>query len=157
MQSILGGMQVANALTIDMSKARVLDNILRYWMGSVSYMSVKVAIQFSPRSGGGGKRKSYRRISKFDSKRGRCGSRGRGCRRYVEAAASTTLALISTTQVMAGSMDWTAPTSGGISPENTLTSPGAMGACMFSTSARVISTPKTSRRFSKVVMMIGRS
>ena len=81
MQIILGGMQVANALTIDMSKARVLDNILRYWVGSVSYMSVKVAIQFSPRSEGGGKRKSYRRISKFDSKRGRCGSRGRGCRR----------------------------------------------------------------------------
>ena len=37
-------MQVSNELTIDMTKAHVLDNLLGDWMGSVSYMSSKVVI-----------------------------------------------------------------------------------------------------------------
>ena len=50
-------MQVSNALTIDMYKAHVLGNILIDWLGSVSYMSAKVEIQFPLRLGGGIKRK----------------------------------------------------------------------------------------------------
>ena len=61
-----------------MDKAHVLDNILRDWLGSVSYMSAQVAIQFPPRSGGGNKCKGDCRISKFNSKRGLGGGRGRG-------------------------------------------------------------------------------
>ena len=71
-------MQVSNALTIYMAKARVLDHLLGDCLGSVSYMSSKVEIQFFPRSVGGIKRKGDRRISKFDSKRGRDGGRGGG-------------------------------------------------------------------------------
>ena len=71
-------MQVSNALTIDMAKAHVLENLLGDCLGSVSYMSAKVAIQFPPRSGVWIKRKGDLRISKFDSKRGRGGGRGRG-------------------------------------------------------------------------------
>ena len=41
-------MQVSNTLTVDISKAHVLDNLLEYWLGSVSYMSTKVEIQFPP-------------------------------------------------------------------------------------------------------------
>ena len=67
-------MQVANTLTIDMAKSHVLDNLLGYWLVSVSYMSSKVEIQFPPMSEGGSKHKGDRRISKFDSNRGR----GRG-------------------------------------------------------------------------------
>ena len=67
----------------------------------------------------------------------------------VAAAAVTTLDLTGTTHPMAGFMEWTDPTSGGISPENNLTRPREMGACMYSTSARVTRTPATSRRFSK--------
>ena len=68
-------MQVSNALTIDMAKAHVLENLLGDCLGSVSYMSAKVAIQFPSRSGGGNNIKGDRRISKFDSKRGRGGGR----------------------------------------------------------------------------------
>ena len=38
------------------SQARVLGNLLRYCLASVSYMSAKVEIQFPPRSGVGSKR-----------------------------------------------------------------------------------------------------
>ena len=69
--------QASNSLTIDMAKAYVLDNLLRDWLGSVSYMSAKVEIQFPPRSGGGIKRKGDRRISKFNSNIGCGGNRGR--------------------------------------------------------------------------------
>ena len=50
-QRILDGMQVSNALTIVMANALVLDNLLGYWLVSVSYMSANVAIQFPPRLG----------------------------------------------------------------------------------------------------------
>ena len=72
-------MQVSKELTVDMVKPDILDNILGDWLGFVSYMSAKVAIQFPSRSGGGNNIKGDRRISKFDSKRGRGGGRGRGC------------------------------------------------------------------------------
>ena len=78
---MLDRMQVSNTLTIAMDKAHVLDRILGYCLGSVSYMSAKVVIQFSPTPGGGIKLKGDSRISKFDSKRRRSGGRGRGCRR----------------------------------------------------------------------------
>ena len=61
---MLGGMQVSNMLTIDIARAHVLENILGDWLGSVSYMFIKVAIQLPPRSGGGIKSKGDRRISK---------------------------------------------------------------------------------------------
>ena len=77
-QRMLDGMHVSNALTIYMAKAHVLDNILGDWMGSVSYIFSKVAIQLPPWSGGGIKRKGDRRISKFDSKIGSGISRGKG-------------------------------------------------------------------------------
>ena len=80
-QRMLDGIQVSNALTIYMAKAHLLDNLLGDWMGSVSYISSKVAIQLPPRSGGGIKRKGDRRVSKFDSKKGSGISRGRGCGR----------------------------------------------------------------------------
>ena len=67
----------------------------------------------------------------------------------VVAVAVTTLSLIGTTHLMASSMEWTAPNLGGVSLENNLTRPGAMGACMFSTSARVIRKPATSRRLKR--------
>ena len=69
---MLDEMQVANALTIDMDKAHVFDNLLVDFLIYVSYMSSKVAMQFPPRSGGGGKHKFDLRISKLDSNR-RCG------------------------------------------------------------------------------------
>ena len=72
----------------------------------------------------------------------------------VAAVAVTTLALTNTTQLMAGSMEWTAPNSGGVYPEKNLTRPGAMGACMFSTSAIVIMTPATYKRLSNAGMMM---
>ena len=77
-QTMIDGMQVSKALIIDMANAHVLENLLGYWLGSVSYMSAKAAIQFPPRLVGGSKRKGDYRISKFDSKRGRSGGRGRG-------------------------------------------------------------------------------
>ena len=66
---MLDRIQISNAFNIDMDKAHVLEHILGDWMGSVSYMSTKVEIQLSPRSGGGSKRKGEYRISKFESKR----------------------------------------------------------------------------------------
>ena len=70
-------------LTIYMASNHVIYNIFGYWLGYVFYMSAKVEIQFPPRSGGGIKRKSDRRISKLDSKRGfgdgRGRSHGQGC------------------------------------------------------------------------------
>ena len=117
-------------------------------------MSAKVAIQFPPRSGGGIKRKGDRRISMLDSNIVRDGGRGRNCGRYMAATAVTTLDLTGTTYPMAGFMESNAPTSGGVSTENNLTRLGAMGACMYSTSARVTSTPATSRRFIKVGKMM---
>ena len=75
---MLDGIQASNTLTIDIAKAHVLDNILVDWMGYISYMLAKVAIEFHPRSGGGIKRKGDRKISKFDSKRICGGGRGRG-------------------------------------------------------------------------------
>ena len=56
-QSMLDGVQVSNELNIYMEKANVLDNLLGDWLGSVSYMSAKVEIQFPLRLGGGIKRK----------------------------------------------------------------------------------------------------
>ena len=41
-QRMPDGIQVSNALTIDVAKAHVLDNILVDWMGFVSYMYDKV-------------------------------------------------------------------------------------------------------------------
>ena len=85
MHRMLDGMQISNALTIDMAKSRVLENILGYFLGSVSYMSDKVVIQFPPSSGGGSKCKGDCRISKFNSNigrgggRGKCHGRGIGC------------------------------------------------------------------------------
>ena len=61
-----------------MAKAYVLDNLLRDWLGSVSYMSAKVEIKFPPRWVGGIKHKGNCRISEFDSKRGSGGVRERG-------------------------------------------------------------------------------
>ena len=78
LQRMLDGMQLANALTIDTEKAHVIDNILLDWLGYVSYMSAKAAIQFPPRSGGCIKCKGDLRISKLYSKRGGGGGRGRG-------------------------------------------------------------------------------
>ena len=46
---VIYGMQVSNTLTINMAKAHILDNLLEDWLGSVSYMSAKVVIQFPPR------------------------------------------------------------------------------------------------------------
>ena len=74
---MLDRIQVANVLNIDMVKARILYNLLGDWMGSLSYMDAKVEIQFPPSSGEEGKRKGDHRISKFDSKRGCGGDRGR--------------------------------------------------------------------------------
>ena len=71
-------MQVSNALTIDMTKSHFIDNILGDWLGSVSYMYVKMVIQFLTRLGGGIKSKVDHRIFKLDSKRGCGGGRGRG-------------------------------------------------------------------------------
>ena len=76
--------------------------------------------------------------------------------RDVAAVEATTMDLISTTQLMAGSMECTAQTSGGVYTENNLTWPGAMGTCMFLTSARVIRTPVISKRFSTAGIMMGR-
>ena len=69
----------------------------------------------------------------------------------------TTLDLTSITQLMDVSMEWNYPTSGSISQVNNLTRAGAMGACIYSTSSRVIRTPATSRRFRKAGKMMGRS
>ena len=77
--------------------------------------------------------------------------------RDVSAVAVAPMALTSTTQIMAGSMEWTAPTSGDVSLENNLTRLGAMGACMYLRSTIVIMTSATSRRFSKAGRMVGRS
>ena len=60
--------------------------------------------------------------------------------------AVTTMDLTGTTHIMAGINDFATPTSGGISPARNLTRPGAMGACMYSTSAIVTWTPSTPRR-----------
>ena len=59
---MLARIQTSNPLTIDMAKAYVLDNLLGNWLGSVSYMSFKVAIQFPPRSGGIKRKPNTRRI-----------------------------------------------------------------------------------------------
>ena len=67
----------------------------------------------------------------------------------VAAAAVTTLALTITTQLMAGYMEWYPQTSGRVYLANNLKSLGAMVACMFPTSTRVIRIPTTYRRFSK--------
>ena len=48
---MLDGMQVSNALNIDMAKASVIDILLVDWVGSVSYMPAKVEIQPPPSSG----------------------------------------------------------------------------------------------------------
>ena len=77
--------------------------------------------------------------------------------RDVADAAVNTLDLTGTTQIMDGFIEWTAQTSGGVSMEKFLTSLGAMGACMYSTSAIVIRTPATPRGFSKAGKMMGRS
>ena len=126
-------MQLSNALTIDITKAHVLDNLLGDCLGSVSYMSSKVETQFPPRSGGWINRKGDRRIFKFDFRRGRGGSRGRGRGRDVAAAEVTTMDLTGKTQPMDGFVDCTALTSGGVSPSGNFTRLGAMGACMYST------------------------
>ena len=75
----------------------------------------------------------------------------------VVAAAVTTLDLTGRTHIMAGFVDWTATTSGGVSTEKNLTKLGEMGACMCSPSVRVTRTPATSRSFSKVGNIMGRS
>ena len=76
---ILGGIQVENALNIDVAKVHLLESILVFWLGFVFYMSVKVAIQLPPSSGVWSNLKGDCRVSKFYSKRGRWGGRGR-CR-----------------------------------------------------------------------------
>ena len=45
---MLNGMWVSNTLTIDTEKANVLGNLLGDWLGSVSYIPVKLEIQFPP-------------------------------------------------------------------------------------------------------------
>ena len=72
----------------------------------------------------------------------------------MSATAETTLDITGTTQLMAGFMECTSLTSGGISSENNLTSLGAMDACMYSTNARVTKSPATSRRFGKIGKMV---
>ena len=72
------GMQASNALTINMAKYHVLDNLLGDWIGFISYMYSKVEIQLPPRLREGIKRKGDHRISKLDSKRGCGGGRGIG-------------------------------------------------------------------------------
>ena len=53
-----------------MDKDHVIDNILGDWLGSISYMSAKVAIKPPQSSGGWSKHKGDTRIYKFDLKRG---------------------------------------------------------------------------------------
>ena len=77
--------------------------------------------------------------------------------RDVTSAVVNNIDITGINQPMAVFMEWTAPTSGGVYPENNLTRLEAMGACMYSTSARVIRTPTTSRRFSKAGNMMRRS
>ena len=72
----------------------------------------------------------------------------------VEATEVTTMDLTGTTQSLAGFMECNVPTSEGVSLEKNLTILGAMGACMYSTSARVTRTPATSRRFIKAGNMM---
>ena len=67
----------------------------------------------------------------------------------VAAVAVATMDLAGTTQLMAGFMEWTIPTSGGVYPVKGLTRLGVRGAYMYSTSAIVTSKPATSIRFSK--------
>ena len=71
-------------------------------------------------------------------------------------AAVNTLDLTRMTQIMAGYMEWTDPTSGGVSLAKNLIRRGAMGACIFPTRERVIRTPYTYRRSSKAGKMMGR-
>ena len=68
-------MQVEKSLTIDMAKACAIEDVLVDWLVSVSYMFAKLEIQLLPRLGGVGKRKSDRKIFKFESNRGRGGGR----------------------------------------------------------------------------------
>ena len=75
----------------------------------------------------------------------------------VASAEVTTLDLTRTAQIISGSVEWTTPTSGGVYLANNLTRPGAMGACMFPTSVRVIMTHAKFRRFNKAQNIIGRS
>ena len=75
----------------------------------------------------------------------------------VVAAEVTTLDLTGTTQPMDGFMEWTATTSGEVSPVKSLTRLGAMGAYIYSTSARVTRTPATYIRFSKTGKIMVRS
>ena len=77
--------------------------------------------------------------------------------RDVTATAVTTLDLTGMTQPMAGFMEWNDTTSGGVSMAKNLTRMGAMGACMYSTIARVKRKPTTSRRSSKAGKIMGRS
>ena len=150
------GMQLSNALTIDINKARVLDNLLEDCLSSISYMSSKVKIQFPPRSGGGIERKGDRRIPTFYFKRVRGGGRGRGRGQDLAAAAVITLDLTGKTHPMADFVDFTALTSGVVYPSDNLTRLGVMGACMYSTIEIVIRTPAISRRFVKAGKIMGR-
>ena len=129
-QRMLDRMQLSNALTIDINKARVLDNLLEDCLSSISYMSSKVKIQFPPRSGGGIERKGDRRIPTFYFKRVRGGGRGRGRGQDLAAAAVITLDLTGKTHPMTDFVDCTAMTSGGVYPSDNLTRLGVMGACM---------------------------
>ena len=111
-----------------MANDHVLENLLGYWLGSVYYMSANMEIQFPPRPGGGIKRKSDSRISKFDSKRGCGGDIGRVHGGDVEAAAVTNMDLTGTNHPMAGFAECTALNSGGVSTAKSLKRLGVMGA-----------------------------
>ena len=75
----------------------------------------------------------------------------------MEAAEVTTISLTDMNQLMASFIEWIAPTSVGVCTAKNLTRLGAMGTCMYSSSARVIRTPATSKRFSKAKNIMGRS
>ena len=75
----------------------------------------------------------------------------------VAAAEVTNMYLTGTTHPLDGLMEWTATTSGEISPAKSLTRLGVMGAYIYSTSARVTSTPATYRRLSNTGKIMVRS
>ena len=156
-QRMLDGTQVSNALIIDMDKAHVLENLLGDWLASVSYMSANVEIQFPPRSGGGSKCKGDRRISKFDSKRRRGGSRGRGrgqgCgSRSGHHYGSNWHDKVNGWFHGVDCSDFRRRFSGEDFYKN-----GSDGRIYVKKSARVTGTPTTFRRFSKGGKMMGRS
>ena len=157
MQIMMDGMQESNALTIYMAKAHILDNLLEDWLGSVSYMSTNMEIQFNSRSGRGGKRKGDHRISKLKSKRECGGGRGKGHERGHGGRGGHHFGSNSHKQAngwfhVVDCFDFRRRFSG-----KKITRLGAMGVCIYSTSARVTRIPATSRSFIKAGKIMGRS